>query len=721
MDHRFFNRELSWLAFNERVLGEADRPGLPLLERCKFLAITSANLDEFFMIRVGGLQVLADQGRTDSDDAGLTPSQQLQLIREKILELIDRQYSILDNQLRPLLSEHGIRRLQPEDLNATQTRHVEEYFVDQLLPLLSPIAIDPAQLNLSIPAMQLGLLVKVRSPSSPVGPPGATGRSGRRAKSGRGSKPTSLTRYVVVFLPENLSRHVTVPDEASGYSYINLEDVVRHCLKWFFPGEKILSTGVFRISRNGDIGVDDDGVLDLADEMEGVLHARKQSATVRLEIGPGVTKELVNVMRRIAGAGARQTYQIPGELDLRSYFAIAGLPMFDTLKVTPWNPRPSQHLPAGTNIFDAIKRSDLLLHHPYESFDPVLQLIEEAAVDPDVVAIKQILYRTAKNSRIISALIKAAEDGKHVTVLVELKARFDEARNLERAEELQRAGAQIIYGVRGLKTHAKCLLVVRREHGAIRRYAHFGTGNYNEATARIYTDISYLTARPDYGADASAFFNTVTGLSQFTTFRRLAMAPYTMRQRLLDLIASESERASHGEQAEIILKMNSLQDREMIEALYHASAAGVRVRLNVRGICCLVPGEKGLSENIEVISVIDRYLEHARIFHFHQGGNPVVFIASADWMFRNLSRRVELMVPVEDPDCRSELVSILRQQFEDNTQAHRLLSDGRYEPLRPKGRQKAVRSQEVFNNLAKKRAKAREEEPAMLSPHLPRS
>lgn len=720
MDHRFFNRELSWLAFNHRVLGEAARPGLPLLERCKFLAITSANLDEFFMIRVGGLQVFADQGRRDHDDSGLTAAQQLPLIREQVLQLIERQYEILDQQLRPELEQHGIRRLQPEDLTSSQARHIEEYFVDQLLPLLSPIAIDPDHLNLSIPAMQLGLLVKVKPPAD-AKPVASGAKPPRRSKRARTAEAGPASRFVAIFLPESLGRHVTVPDEQPGYTYLNVEDVVRHCLRWFFPGETILATGVFRISRNGDIGVDDDGVLDLADEMEDVLDARKHSATVRLEIGPGVTKELTTAMRRIADAGSRQIYHIPGELDLRSYFHIAGLPMFDTLKVAPWLPQPSQHLAAGENIFDAIKRADLLLHHPYETFDPVLQLIEEAAADPDVLAIKQILYRTAKNSRIISALINAAESGKHVTVLVELKARFDEARNLERAGELQRAGAQIIYGVRGLKTHAKCLLIVRSEQGSIRRYVHFGTGNYNEATARIYTDISYLTARPEYGADASAFFNTVTGLSQFTQFRKIAMAPYTLRQRLLDLIASEAGRASQGEQAEITLKMNSLQDREMIEALYQASAAGVRIRINVRGICCLVPGEKGLSERIEVVSIIDRYLEHARIYHFHQGGNPVVFISSADWMFRNLSRRVELLVPVEDPDCRRELLDILEQPFLDNAQAHRLQPDGTYLALKPKGRQKPVRSQELFTRRAGKRAKARNEEPAMLSPHLPRS
>jgi polyphosphate kinase len=426
------------------------------------------------------------------------------------------------------------------------------------------------------------------------------------------------------------------------------------------------------------------------------------------------------VIKDLCGRASKpHIFTIPGELDLRSLWTLAGLSGFEELKVETWEPQPSSAIEPDMSMFEVIKRKDLMLHHPFESFDPVLQLIEEAASDPDVVAIKQILYRTAKNSRIINALIKAAEAGKHVTVLVELKARFDEARNLERAEDLINAGAQIIYGVRGLKTHAKIALIMRREAGHMMRYMHFGTGNYNEATSKLYTDVSYLTCRSEYGADASAFFNTVTGRSRFQHFERLSMAPFGLRERVLGLIASEVDRARAGEPAEITLKMNSLEDREMILALYKASQAGVKIRLNVRGICCLRPGVPKVSENIRVVSIIDRYLEHARIFCFRQGGAHAVFIGSADFMNRNLSKRVELLIPVDDNAARKRLVSILETHFADNTQAHVLMESGRYrlnvDDAAP------VRSQEVFAREAVKRAKQAAQSPDLLVPHLPKS
>jgi polyphosphate kinase len=691
----FINRELSWLAFNERVLEEAARTDLPLLERAKFLAITASNLDEFMMVRVGGLQYMKDQGKRVRDDAGFTATQQLEQIESRVREFISRQCGILNGQLLPALRSERIHRMKAADLSPAQKAYLEDFFLKQIYPALSPIALEEGGQIGVIPALQISLLFSVTS--------GTT------------------ARLVLMTMPQGLSRQVMIPDtEPGGYVYINLEDLVELFLQKFFPSEQVSPCVRFRISRNSDIAVDDDSAVDLAAQMEEVLEQRLVSSTIRLEIEEGGPRDLVKTARDLFATAGTQVYTIPGELDLRAYFQIAGLPGFESLKVQPWESHASPAITNDESIFDAIRRQDILLHHPYESFDPVLQLVEEAAADPGVIAIKQILYRTAKNSRIISALIRAAQAGKHVTVLVELKARFDEERNLERANDLMNAGAQIIYGVRGLKTHAKICLVMRREAGHMRRYVHFGTGNYNESTARMYTDISYLTCREDYGADASAFFNTVTGRSRFVHFDRISMAPFGLRERLVSMIRSEAERARQGEKAEIMLKMNALEDREMIGELCAASAAGVSIRLNIRGICCLRPGVKGLSENIRVVSIIDRHLEHARIFHFRQGGHPVVFIASADFMTRNLSKRVELLIPVEDPAAKKRLIHILETHFADNAQARALCHDGGYVSLRPASG-KMQRSQESFAKEAARRAKQRVQAPDVLVPHRPKT
>lgn len=698
-EEHFINRELSWLAFNERVLDEAARRDLPVLERLKFLAITASNLDEFFMVRVGALQLLREQGRRAKDAAGLTPTQQWEQIQQRAGAFVARQYEILETQLRPLLEERGIRRLRAEGLSASQRAHLEDYFMEHVFPVLSPVALDDDAARVTVPALQIALLCSVVSE-----------QDGQRSR-----------RRVLFTLPSNLPRHVPVPDlEAAAHAYVNLEDLLELFLPRYFPSEKVAASARFRLSRNSDIAVDDESASDLASEMEDVLEARLQSPTIRLEIEAGAPRDLVKAVRDLCGARTAQVYTVPGELDLRAGFQIAGLSGFDDLKVEPWDSQPSPLIVPGESIFDAIRRGDILLHHPYESFDPVLQLVEEAATDENVIAIKQILYRTARNSRIISALIRAAQAGKHVTVLVELKARFDEARNLERAEELLNAGAQIIYGVRGLKTHAKICLVMRREGGRLIRYMHFGTGNYNEATARLYTDVSLLTARPEFGADASAFFNTVTGRSRFVHFERISMAPFGLRERLLSLIRSETERARQGEDAAIWLKMNALEDRRMIEALYEASQAGVQVRLNIRGICCLRPGVRGVSDNISVVSIIDRYLEHARIYWFRQGGRPAIFISSADFMNRNLSKRVELLVPVEDKEAKKRLTHLLETHFADTSRGRILRPDGSWVlPATAAG--KAQRSQAVFARQAAQRARARGQSPDVLVPHVPKS
>lgn len=695
-EEHFFNREFSWLAFNERVLAEAARGDLPVLERVKFLAITATNLDEFFMVRVGGLQLLREQGRRIKDNAGLTPTQQWDQIHQRVGAFVARQHEILSQQLVPLLREKGIVRLQPAELTPAQRTHLEEYFLEHVFPILSPVALDDMPQRLSIPALQISLLCSV-----------STEVEGKTAK-----------RFVLFTVPSNLPRHVAVPDVGGLHAYVNLEDMLSLFLTHYFPSEKVAAIARFRISLNSDIAADDESAFDLATEMEEILEARLQSPTIRIEIEEGAPRDLANAIRQLCGAKSAQVFTVPGELDLRAYFQIAGLSGFDELKVEPWDTQPSPQIEPGESIFDAIKRGDILLHHPYESFDPVLQLLEEAAADPNVIAIKQILYRTARNSRVVGALVRAAEAGKHVTVLVELKARFDEARNLERAEDLQKAGAQIIYGVHGLKTHAKICLVMRREAGHLVRYMHFGTGNYNEATAKLYTDISYLTQRPEFGSDASAFFNTVTGRSRFGHFAKISMAPFGLRERLVTLIRSETERARQGEAAEIMLKMNSLEDRQMIEALYEASEAGVKIRLNVRGICCLRPGIKGVSDNISVVSIIDRYLEHARVFYFRQGGRPAIFISSADFMSRNLSKRVELLVPIEDAQAKKRLTHILETHFADTARGRILRSDGVW--VLPQPTPAAKRSQETFAREAAKRAKHRSQSPDVLVPHVPK-
>jgi len=698
---QFINREMSWLAFNERVLQEAEKETLPLLERVKFLAITASNLDEFFMVRVGGLQVLKDSRKRVQDVSGRTPTQQLADIRERASAFMERQYALLNGRLLPALRLNGIHRIRPEELTPGQRTYLQEYFNEQIFPVLSPLAVDLEDNRLLLPALQIVLMSEIHAEQH----------------------GTESKRYAVFTLPPSIPRHIVLPGaEGGAHTYINVEDLVELFLHAYFPQEQVIGTARFRISRNSDITLDDETAQDLAAEMEQILEARKTSGTIRLEIESesDVTQSLIKAIQKLTGATPSHTYILPGELDLRAFFVIASLPGFEKLKGVSW---PGAAVPVnedGKTIFDAISDGDILLHHPYESFEPVLQLVEEAAADPNVVAIKQILYRTAKNSRIISALIKAAQDGKHVTVLVELKARFDEARNLERAEDLLAAGAQIIYGVRGLKTHAKICLVMRREGGRMIRYCHFGTGNYNEATSRLYTDISYLTRRPDYGADASSFFNTVTGRSRFVHFQKISMAPFGLRERLLEMIQSETERARQGDTASMMLKMNALEDVPMIEALYEASRAGVKIQLNVRGICCLRPGVKGLSENIRVISVIDRYLEHARIFWFSQGGNPVVFIASADFMTRNLSKRVELLTPVEDPEAKKRLQEIMETQFSDTVQAYSLDKDGRYNPVKSAKGGKAVRSQEFFAKQAARRQRPRNQSPDLLVPHVPK-
>ncbi|MEP4079208.1 polyphosphate kinase 1 [Haloferula sp.] len=692
----FINRELSWLEFNQRVLNEGLRSDLPLLERVKFLAITASNLDEFFQVRVGGLMLMRRSGRKTPDPSGMTPLQQIQAIRRRVQKMMEDQYRLLSDELLGQLDAAGIHPHRMRDIDAAQSDQISAHFHANIFPLLTPLSVEADGDPPLVPDLQLTVACKLVD-----------------------SEDQSI-RYALIPIPESLGRRIPITSSSGGHAFVLIEDVVATFAETLFPGEDVSASGCFRVTRNGDIAVQEEDAIDLAGEMEDVLAARKLSDTVRLELETPISRDVARVIQDVCQAGPQVVYRIKGPLGLASFMDLAFLPDFDRLRDKEWPAQPSPSITPGESMFDAISRQDILLHHPYESFEPVLRMIEEAADDPTVLSIKQVLYRTAKQSRVIDALIRAAENGKHVTVLVELKARFDEARNLHRAEELQRAGAQIVYGVKGLKTHAKICLIVRREAGRLRRYVHLGTGNYNESTARLYTDISLMTCRPEYGADASLFFNAVTGRSKLLRFQRLVPAPNAMKPKLLELIASEAERARQGGQARILAKINSLQDPEIIAALYDASNAGVDIQLNVRGICCLKPGGKKRAKNIRVVSIIDRYLEHARMFYFHQGGDPEIFISSADWMGRNLDRRVELMIPIEDKDARRQLLKILETLFKDTRQASLILPDGTSERIEPAKGKKPFRAQDYFYRQARRKAKAREHERAMtLEPHVP--
>ncbi len=654
---RYLNRELSWLEFNQRVLDEALDPTVPLLERLKFLAISASNLDEFFRVRVGGLQMLSDSGISRPDPSGQSPAQQLKLIEGRVRKLQQDQYDCYFDELAPRLEQSGIQHISPKNLSGPQLKFLERFFEGEVFSVLAPLAVTGPEDFPLLPNESLSICVRLRSGSAAKSP------------------DVVDDRFAVIPLGTTLARIITLPSEG-GLSYLLLEDAVVMFVDRFFEGERVQECVPFRVTRNADVSLQEEGAADLTTEMEALLQERRQAECVRVEISSFAQDETVSFLTESLVIATNELYPLKGPLDLSELFTLATRSGFDDLKEESWPAQRSTQIPVGATLFEAISARDLLLAHPYESFEPVVRFVEEAADDPDVLAIKQTLYRTSRDSRIVAALIRAAENGKHVTVIVELKARFDEARNIRWARTLEEAGAQVIYGVRQLKTHAKCCIVVRHEPEGLRRYVHFGTGNYNESTARLYSDFSLLTCDDELGADAVAFFNAATGASQPQTFRKLEAAPLGMRETLLELIDAEIERKRQGQPARITAKLNALVDPQLIEALYTASQSGVKVRLNIRGICCLRPGVEGLSENISVVRVIDRFLEHARVISFHQGGQPRVFLSSADWMPRNLDKRIELLVPVEDPDCCDRLLAFLNRYFLDNVKATVLQPDG---------------------------------------------
>ena len=676
----YFNRELSWLTFNQRVLDEANNAARPLLTRLKFLAITGSNLDEFFMVRVGGLQ--AQVRGAEPDPAGLTPKQQLAQISAVAHNMVTAQYDCLLKELLPKLAAKGIVLRNIAELTAEQATYAERLFEHEIYPAVTPMAIEADTIFPLLAGLTVNLFVRL----APAGKHGDE-------------------RHAVVALPRALPRFFTMPAE-HGYHYLLLEDIVMLYLPHLFPGEVILECVPIRLTRNADLTVREDQAGDLLEDMKEILTERRQSACIRLEISDKASAPALDYLQAALEVQPHDVYAVPGPLGLTAFFRIAATSGFADLQEEEWPPQPSPCWRADESVFAAVARQDILMLHPYESYDPVVRFVNEAADDPHVLAIKQILYRVSENSQIVAALARAAEKDKHVTVLVELKARFDEARNIGWAESLERAGAQVIYGLRGLKVHAKACLVVRREATGIRRYVHFGTGNYNEKTARLYSDVSLITCNEDFGADASALFNAITGYAQPTSYRKVEAAPIGLRDRLLELIQNETGRRRQGQAARIMIKLNSLVDTKMIDALYEASQAGVQVQLNIRGICCLRPGVPGLSENITVISIIDRYLEHARVLYFQNGGEPLIFISSADWMPRNLDRRVELLVAVEDPAAKARLVNILETCLGDSMQGRRLLADGKWEPVKPVGKRKPIQAQEYFFHQAKAAAAA---------------
>lgn len=658
-DPRFFNRELSWLEFNQRVLDEARDPSTPLLERLKFLAITASNLDEFFMVRVGGLQTLAEGGSKSLDPSGMTPEEQLGAIGQRTRRLVDDQYACYLNEIEPQLSNAGITRLKATTLTASQDRYVQQVCMEDIFATLAPLTVTQheGQFPLLL-SRSLNVCVRLKRPLE--------------------ANPDEFeTRYAIIPFGRSNMRFVSLPVE-SGYGFMLLEEVLEHCIHQFFPMEKVVECAAFRITRNADMAIQEDQAADLLVQMQQLLTERRASDCVRLELAATASPELTEFLRASFEISPREIYRISGPLELSAFMQLVDFGTGAENRFAAWPAKNSPLVDPHEDKFAAISKRDIVLYHPYESFDPVVRFIEQAASDREVIAIKQTLYRTSRNSPIVAALARAAQNGKHVTVIVELKARFDEARNIEGARALEHAGVQVFYGVKGLKTHAKVCVVIRREAQGIQRYVHFGTGNYNEQTARLYSDVSLLTCDESLGHDAISFFNAVTGYSQPLAFRLIAAAPFGLRERLVEMIEAEIQFKKQRQRAEITAKLNSLVDPELIELLYKASQVGVKVRLNVRGICCLKPGVPGLSENIEVLSIVDRYLEHARVFYFNHGGDQRVFISSADWMPRNLDRRVELLVPVEDIASRDRLIAILNCYFKDRAKGRILQPDGSF-------------------------------------------
>lgn len=672
----FFNRELSWLEFNQRVLEESQCKNNPLFERLKFTSIVSSNLDEFFMVRVGFLWDQLQAGFNKSDMSGLNVEQQLKMISIRVHKMMSEQSNYYNYSLIPALKKENIIFLRENELTELQKEFIESYYNDTIYPVLTPMVVDknrpfPLIFNKSL---NIAVLLKVEDEKELL--------------------------FAIIQVPSVLGRYLELPSYGGDKCFILMEDIIKMYLNEIFRGHSIVCRGYFRVTRNADLGFDEEDTEDLLEIIEESLKQRKWGAAIRLEIEKGMNNKLVTILKNELEIGDEQIYDIIGPLDLTFLMNFSNSSESENLRYKYFSPKMPSDFEVSNNIFEEISKRDVIIHNPFESFEPVIRMVQQAAEDDKVLAIKQTLYRVSGNSPIIEALARAAENGKQVTVLVEIKARFDEENNIHWAKRLETAGCHVIYGLSGLKTHCKILLVVRKEQNGIKRYVHMGTGNYNDITANIYTDIGLFTANTYFGADASALFNMISGYSKLNQLYKLDVAPLTLRHKFMSLIDREIQNARLGKKASIIAKFNSLTDKEMIEAFYEASNSGVEIDLIVRGICCLKPGVKGLSEKIRVRSIVGRFLEHSRIYYFNNAGEECIYLSSSDLMDRNLDRRIEILFPVEDINNKKLLKDILDVYLKDVVKARILRMDGTYKNINKKGK-KHINSQEYLFEVVK--------------------
>lgn len=704
----YTNRELSWLDFNYRILQEAKDSVNPLFERMKFLSITASNLDEFFMIRVASLKDMVHVKFDKTDIAGLKPEEQLKLIGEKTHNFVDMQYNTYNRSLRPMMKKSGLKIVRAhEKLTDEQKSYVDRYFEDEIFPVLTPMAVDSSRPFPLIRNKSLNICALLETKES------IKNKADEKKKlktinishgKKNGKNEAAEIQFATVQVPSVLPRFVKIPSVIPGETtVILLEEIIERHIDELFLNYKVLCAHPYRVMRNADLSIDEDDAADLLKEIQKQLKKRQWGEVIRLDVEDNIDKRLLKILKRELGIKEEDIYKINGPVDLTFLMKMYGLQGFEEFKNREFEPQPNPDINSDENIFDQIKEKDILLHHPYQTFDPVVDFVKQAAKDKDVLAIKQTLYRVSGNSPIIASLAEAAENGKQVSVLVELKARFDEENNINWAKMLEKAGCHVIYGLIGLKTHSKITLVVRKEKDGINRYVHLGTGNYNDATAKLYTDMGLFTCSSEIGEDATAVFNMLSGYSEPENWNKLSLAPLWLRDKFANLIKRETENAKVGKPSFIRAKMNSLCDKEIIALLYEASNAGVKIDLIIRGICCLKAGVSGLSENIQVRSIVGQFLEHSRIFHFCNNGKEEIYMGSADWMPRNLDKRVEILFPVESEKLKAEVIHILDIQLADNMKAHIMKPDGTYEKQDLRGKVKLC-AQEYFCEEAVRKA-----------------
>ncbi len=689
MSEKYTNRELSWLQFNSRILAEARDKTNPLFERLKFLSITSSNLDEFYMIRVASLKDMIHAGYEKKDLAGMTPKEQITALSKKTHEFVNLQYSTYNRSLLPAMKGEGLLVVEKhEALNDEQKAFVDAYFEENIYPVLTPMAVDSSRPFPLIrnKSLNIAALLEEKEDLSEKVAARKREKAGKKKENTDKSKETML-EFATVQVPAGLPRIIEIPSGSDGKTaVILLEEVIERHIDKLFMNYKVVCAHPYRVMRNADLSIDEDDAEDLLKEIEKQLKKRQWGEAIRLEIEDKMDKRLLKVLKEELDIHEKDVFAINGPLDLTFLMKLYGTEGFEHLKAERYIPQQNPQINSEESLFDQIRKGDILLHHPYQTFDPVVEFVRQAAHDPKVLAIKQTLYRVSGNSPIIASLAQAAENGKQVSVLVELKARFDEENNINWARMLEKSGCHVIYGLKGLKTHSKITLVVRNEEDGIQRYVHLGTGNYNDSTAKLYTDMGLLTCKQAIGEDATAVFNMLSGYSEPAGWNKLALAPLWLRDKFEYLIKREIKHAKEGREAFIVAKMNSLCDKETIDLLYEASAAGVQIKLIIRGICCLKAGVPGLSENIHVRSIVGTFLEHSRIFYFHNDGNEEVYMGSADWMPRNLDKRVEILFPVEDENLKEEVIHILNIQLADTLKAHVMDEEGNYEKVDKRGK-----------------------------------